>query len=117
MLEQALKTDAKNEKALLRQCQAYIELGDHERATKVLKRYEEVAAGQDESALIHTEVKKLKAKMKKSSQSEKEFAKNLFGGKQSLYDEKPSAMTKDEEEKLAEEQRKQDEIDKNLKEI
>jgi hypothetical protein len=55
--------------------------------------------------------------MKKSSQSEKEFAKNLFGGKQSLYDEKPSAMTKDEEEKLAEEQRKQDEIDKNLKEI
>ena len=55
--------------------------------------------------------------MKKSSKAEKEFAKNLFSGKQSLYDEKPSAMTKAEEEKLAEEQKKQDAIDKNLKDI
>ena len=55
--------------------------------------------------------------MKKSSKAEKEFAKNLFGGKDSLYDEKPNAITKEEEAKLAEEQKKQDEINKNLKEI
>jgi hypothetical protein len=44
--------------------------------------------------------------MKKSSKAEKEFAKNLFGGKDSLYDEKPNAITKEEEAKLAEEQKK-----------
>jgi len=55
--------------------------------------------------------------MKKSSKSEKEFAKNLFGGGKSLYDEKPNAISKEEEAKLAEEQKKQDVIDKNLKEI
>lgn len=41
--------------------------------------------------------------MKKSSTAEKEFAKNLFSGKESLYDEKPNAITKEEEAKLLEE--------------
>ena len=35
--------------------------------------------------------------MSKSSKSEKEFAKNLFGGTESLYDEKKGGKTKEEQ--------------------
>jgi hypothetical protein len=59
MLEQALKVDDKNEKALLRQCQAYIELGDHERSSKVVKRLQNIAVDQDKASTIHYEIAKL----------------------------------------------------------
>ena len=35
--------------------------------------------------------------MTKSSKSEKQFAQNLFGGKESLYNEKENAKTKEQE--------------------
>lgn len=47
--------------------------------------------------------------MKKTSKSEKEFAKNLFGGKESLYSEKKAGRTKEEFEAEEEEIRLQEE--------
>ena len=41
MLDECLKVDPTNEKALLRKVQSYIEMGDHERATKTLKILEQ----------------------------------------------------------------------------
>ena len=52
--------------------------------------------------------------MKKSSKSEKEFAKNLFGGNESLYDEKACGKTKEKSEAEEAERKKQEAIEKNL---
>jgi len=43
MLDEVLKIDPLQEKALMRKCSVMIELGDHEGANKFLKCLEEVA--------------------------------------------------------------------------
>ena len=101
MLDQVLKIDAKQQKALIRKCTCFIELVDFDKATQILKKLQDIAYESEPSVknTIELEIKKLKAKMNKNNKSEAEFAKNIFANKDGLYKEKAPAKTKEEEAK------------------
>lgn len=105
MLDQALKVDKVDEKALLRKAECFIELGNHDRANGIFNDLDMIAEKRE--TFTNKEMNKLKTKMKKTSKGEKEFAKALFSAKESLYDEKKNAKTKEEEAAEEEEMRKQ----------
>ena len=60
MLDKVLQVNSKNEKALMRKCQCFIELVEYDKANGVLKLLEEVAFQSENSQSVYQEIKSLK---------------------------------------------------------
>jgi hypothetical protein len=73
-------------------------------------------ANESEDKHMKTEIRKLEQQMNKTTETEKEFSKNMFANG-SLYTEKESVPTKEEEEKLKVEQDILDEVTAKQKAI
>ena len=70
MLEMVLKSDSKNEKALLRKCSAHIYLVEFDKANKIIRQLEEIVDKSENKASVLSEIKSLKSRMNKYSKSE-----------------------------------------------
>ena len=99
MLDQVLKIDPKQEKALVRKCNCFIEMVEYDKANAVVKKLQDSLSDHEDKNRLEQEIKILKSKMNKYSKSEAEFSKNIFANKDGLYKEKPAAKSKEEEAK------------------
>ena len=64
MIDQVLKIDASNAKALIRKCHVLIELGKPDDCNSLLGRIEEVAFQSDKSQLLYNEIKDIRERIK-----------------------------------------------------
>ena len=63
LIDQVLKIDTKNEKALMRKCNILIDLGDLKECEKQIKLLEEVAFQSERSQIIYNEIKNLRERL------------------------------------------------------
>lgn len=67
--------------------------------------------------MVYAEIKSLKKRLSQYSESEKKFNQKIFGGKESLYPERPNAKTKEDEHKEQQAFFEQAKIEKKNQEI
>lgn len=66
LLDQVLKIEPKNEKALMRKCNVLLDLGQKDKCLAMMKTLEEVAFQSERSQTIYQEITNLKERMEKN---------------------------------------------------